>query len=169
MTTGRIGSAEMLGRLVGFDTVSRKSNLAAIDFIRDYLDGHGIASRLSFDDAGGKANLFATIGPSDRPGIILSGHSDVVPVEDQNWSSDPFTLRQTDDLLYGRGAGDMKGFIAVALALVPELKARATNAPIHLAFSFDEEVGCIGVPRLLEDLVKRGIKPTFHTGSKLPA
>jgi len=152
MTTGRIGSAEMLGRLVGFDTVSRKSNLAAIDFIRDYLDGHGIASRLSFDDAGGKANLFATIGPSDRPGIILSGHSDVVPVEDQNWSSDPFTLRQTDDLLYGRGAVDMKGFIAVALALVPELKARATNAPIHLAFSYDEEVGCIGVGRLIEQI-----------------
>ncbi len=149
----------MLGRLVAFDTVSRNSNLAAIDFIRDYLDGHGIASRLSFDDQKRKANLFATIGPADRPGIILSGHSDVVPVDDQDWTGDPFRLRAADDRLYGRGAADMKGFIATALALVPELKARATAAPVHLAFSYDEEVGCIGVSRLIEQIGLAEAKP----------
>jgi acetylornithine deacetylase len=149
----------MLRRLVGFDTVSRKSNLAAIEFIRDYLDGHGIASRLTFDDAGGKANLFATIGPPDRPGIILSGHSDVVPVDDQAWSSDPFVLRESEGLFYGRGAVDMKGFIAVALAMVPELKSRAVAAPVHLAFSYDEEVGCIGVSRLIEQIGMAEARP----------
>jgi acetylornithine deacetylase len=145
-------SGEMLGRLIGFDTVSRKSNLAAIDFIRDYLDGFGIASRLTFDDAGAKANLFATIGPADRPGVILSGHSDVVPVDDQNWSSDPFAMDERDGKLFGRGASDMKGFIATALALVPAFQERAKNAPIHLAFSYDEEVGCIGVNRLIRQI-----------------
>jgi len=159
MTPGRIDSGEMLRRLVGFDTVSRKSNLAAIDFIRDYLDGHGIGSRLTFDDAGGKANLFATIGPPDRPGVILSGHSDVVPVDDQEWSSDPFILREADGLLHGRGAVDMKGFIAVALALVPEIKARALAAPVHLVFSYDEEVGCIGVSRLISQIGMAEARP----------
>lgn len=148
----RMTSGEMLGRLIGFDTVSRKSNLAAIDFIRDYLDGHGVASRLTYDKSGAKANLFATIGPADRPGVILSGHSDVVPVDDQDWSSDPFAMREADGRLYGRGASDMKGFIAAALAMVPEFKERARAAPIHLAFSYDEEVGCIGVNRLIEQI-----------------
>jgi acetylornithine deacetylase len=152
-------SGEMLRRLVGFDTVSRNSNLAAIDFIRDYLDGHGIASRLTFDDTGRKANLFATIGPADRPGVILSGHSDVVPVDDQDWSSDPFTIRAGGDRLYGRGTADMKGFIAVALALAPDFKERAATAPIHLAFSYDEEVGCIGVSRLIEQIGLAEAKP----------
>src|SRR6201999_599672 len=133
MTAARIGSSEMLGRLVAFDTVSRNSNLAAIEFIRDYLDGHGIQSRLSFDDDRRKANLFATICPADRPGIIFSGHSDVVPVDGQDWTGDPFKLREDDGLLYARGAADMKGFIATALAMVPELKARVSDAPVHLA------------------------------------
>ncbi len=155
----RMDSGEMLSRLVGFDTVSRKSNLAAIDFIRDYLDGYGVASRLTFDDAGGKANLFASIGPADRPGIILSGHSDVVPVDDQDWSSDPFALSRRDDRLYGRGAADMKGFIATALAMVPDFKERAVAAPIHLAFSYDEEVGCIGVNRLIEQIGMAEARP----------
>ena len=150
--TQRLSSAEMLGRLVSFDTVSRNSNLAAIDFIRDYLDGHGISSRLTFDDDGRKANLFATIGPADQPGIVLSGHSDVVPVDDQDWTSDPFALRENDGRLYGRGTSDMKGFIATALAMVPEFKERVGRAPIHLAFSYDEEVGCIGVSRLIEQI-----------------
>ncbi len=154
-----LNSSEMLRRLIGFDTVSRNSNLAAIDFIRDYLDGFGIASRLSFDDSGTKANLFATIGPADRPGIILSGHSDVVPVDDQDWSSDPFVLREADDRYYGRGSSDMKGFIAAALALVPELKERARTAPVHLAFSYDEEVGCIGVSRLIDQIGMAEAKP----------
>jgi acetylornithine deacetylase len=148
----RMNSGEMLRHLVGFDTVSRNSNMAAIEFIRDYLDGHGVPSRLTFDDTGAKANLFATIGPADRPGIILSGHSDVVPVDQQDWASDPFTLREDDGKLYGRGAADMKGFIAAALALVPALKERATAAPVHLAFSYDEEVGCIGVSRLIAQI-----------------
>jgi acetylornithine deacetylase len=152
-------SGEMLRRLVGFDTVSRNSNIAAIDFIRDYLDGHGIASRLTFDDSGRKANLFATIGPADRPGVILSGHSDVVPVDDQEWSSDPFTLTARDDRLYGRGAADMKGFIAAALALAPDFQERSLTAPIHLAFSYDEEVGCVGVSRLIEQIGLAEAKP----------
>lgn len=160
MTAARISSSDMLRRLVGFDTVSRNSNLAAIEFIRDYLDGHGIASRLSYDDDGRKANLFATIGPSDRPGVILSGHSDVVPVDDQDWTSDPFKLRQGDDgKLYGRGAADMKGFIATALAMVPDFKERTHRTPVHLAFSYDEEVGCIGVNRLIEQIGMAEAKP----------
>ncbi len=155
----RMDSGEMLRRLIGFDTVSRNSNLAAIEFIRDYLDGFGIASRLSFDDTGAKANLFATIGPADRPGIILSGHSDVVPVDDQDWSSDPFVLRDADARWYGRGTADMKGFIATALALAPDIKERATHAPVHLAFSYDEEVGCIGVARLIEQIGMAEARP----------
>jgi acetylornithine deacetylase len=157
--TERLSSGEMLRRLVGFDTVSRNSNLAAIDFIRDYLDGFGVASRLTFDDDGRKANLFATIGPADQPGIVLSGHSDVVPVDDQDWSSDPFTLREDDGRFYGRGASDMKGFIATALAMVPEFQERVGRAPIHLAFSYDEEVGCIGVSRLIEQIGMAEAKP----------
>jgi acetylornithine deacetylase len=114
MTGARITSSEMLGRLVGFDTVSRNSNLAAIEFIRDYLDGFGIASRLTFDDDGRKANLFATIGPADRPGIIFSGHSDVVPVDGQDWTGDPFKVRDDDGRLYGRGTADMRRSAASA-------------------------------------------------------
>jgi acetylornithine deacetylase len=157
--TARISSSEMLSRLVGFNTVSRNSNLAAIEFIRDYLDGFGIASRLTFDDDGRKANLFATIGLADQPGIILSGHSDVVPVDDQDWTADPFTLRDDDALLYGRGTADMKGFIAAALAMAPDFKERATATPVHLAFSYDEEVGCIGVNRLIEQIGMAEAKP----------
>ena len=159
MTAAGISSSEMLGRLVGFDTVSRNSNLAAIEFIRDYLDGYGIESRLSFDDDGRKANLFATIGPADKPGIILSGHSDVVPVEGQDWTGDPFKLRDADGRLYGRGAADMKGFIATALAMVPALKERVSSTPVHLAFSYDEEVGCIGVARLIEQIGMAEARP----------
>jgi acetylornithine deacetylase len=155
----RISSSDMLRRLIGFDTVSRNSNLAAINFIRDYLEGYDIRSRLSFDDARGKANLFATIGPADQPGIVLSGHSDVVPVDGQDWTSDPFKLRESDGKLYGRGASDMKGFIATTLAMVPEFKARPLKAPIHLAFSYDEEVGCIGVQRLIEQIGMAEAKP----------
>jgi acetylornithine deacetylase len=145
----------MIDRLIAFDTTSRNSNLALIEFVQDYLDRLGIASDLIFDDVGAKANLFATIGPIERAGIVLSGHSDVVPVDGQAWSSDPFTCVERDERLYGRGTADMKGFIATALALVPEFQAMPLEAPVHLALSFDEEVGCKGVPRLLDHLVAR--------------
>ena len=152
MTIARLTPEEWLGRLVGFDTVSAKSNLALIEEIADELDRQGIRPRLSYDDRRGKANLFATIGPEDRGGYVLSGHTDVVPVAGQDWSADPFTLVERADRLYGRGSADMKGFIACALALVPEFRASRLATPIHLAFSFDEEVGCLGVRRLLETI-----------------
>jgi acetylornithine deacetylase len=145
----------MLERLIGFDTTSRNSNLALIEFVRDYLDRLGIVSDLVFDDTGAKANLFATIGPPEVAGIVLSGHTDVVPVDGQDWSSDPFVCTERDERLYGRGTADMKGFIATVLALVPEFQSLPLEAPVHLALSFDEEVGCKGVPRLLDHLVAR--------------
>jgi acetylornithine deacetylase len=145
----------MLGRLVAFDTTSRNSNLALIDFVRDYLDRFGIVSDLVFDATGAKANLFASIGPAECAGIVLSGHTDVVPVDGQDWSSEPFACVARDDRLYGRGTADMKGFIASVLALVPELRATPLAAPVHLALSYDEEVGCKGVPGLLDHLAGR--------------
>jgi acetylornithine deacetylase len=146
---------QMLDRLIGFDTTSRNSNLALIEFVRDYLDRLGIASDLVFDASGMKANLFASIGPEEAAGIVLSGHTDVVPVDGQDWSSDPFKSALRDDCLYGRGAADMKGFIATALALAPEFRTLPLAAPIHLALSYDEEVGCRGVPGLLDHLAGR--------------
>ena len=142
----------MLERLVAFDTVSRNSNLALIDFVRNWLDDFGIRSRLVHSACGHKANLFATIGPEESGGLVLSGHTDVVPVDDQDWSSDPFRVIERDERLYGRGTCDMKGFIAVVLALVPEIVGRRLDRPIHLAFTHDEEVGCRGVKELLEEL-----------------
>ena len=154
-----ISSTDMITRLVGFDTTSRGSNLALIDFVRDYLDGWGIASELVHDAERRKANLYATIGPDDRGGIMLSGHTDVVPVDDQPWDSDPFAVIEKDGRLYGRGTCDMKSFLAVALALVPEFKSRALRTPVHFALSYDEEVGCIGVRGLIAELAKRPIRP----------
>jgi acetylornithine deacetylase len=144
--------AEMLGRLVAFDTTSRGSNLALIHWVRDYLAAHGVASHLTYNDDRNKANLFATIGgeAARGGGIVLSGHTDVVPVDGQAWDTDPFAMTERGGNLYGRGTADMKGFIAIALALVPELTARKLRTPIHLALSYDEEVGCFGVPRLVE-------------------
>ncbi len=159
MRSADLSSIKMIERLIGFDTTSRLSNLALIEWVKAYLAEHGVESRLSFDADGKKANLFATIGPADRPGIVLSGHTDVVPVDGQPWDSDPFTATERDGKLYGRGTSDMKSFIAVALALVPEFKRRALAKPIHLAFTYDEEVGCFGVRRLIEDLQAQGIKP----------
>jgi acetylornithine deacetylase len=152
---------QMLDRLVGFDTTSRNSNLALIEFVRDYLDRFGIASDLVFDTTGAKANLFASIGPAEAAGIVLSGHTDVVPVDGQDWSSEPFTCTARDDRLYGRGTADMKGFIATALALVPEFQTLPLAAPVHLALSYDEEVGCKGVPGLLDHLRARLPAPPF--------
>jgi acetylornithine deacetylase len=156
-----IDNREMTRRLVGFDTTSRNSNLALINFVRDYLDGYKINSELVFDEAGGKANLYATIGPPDQGGILLSGHTDVVPVDDQDWHSDPFKLVEKDDRLFGRGSCDMKSFIAIVLSLIPELVSRRLRTPIHLSFSHDEEIGCIGVRRLIGIIADRPNKPRF--------
>jgi len=149
----------MIERLVAFDTTSRESNLALIDFVRDYLDRWRIKSELVYDEARRKANLFATIGPSDQGGVMLSGHSDVVPVDDQDWASDPFKLEPRGDRLYARGSADMKSFIAVMLARVPEFVTRSLAVPIHLALTYDEEVGCLGVRSLIAALAARPVKP----------
>ncbi len=159
MARAVIDKIEMTKRLVAFDTTSRNSNLALIDFARDYLDGYGIKSELVFDAGGQKANLYATIGRDDQSGIMLSGHTDVVPVDDQAWHTDPFKIVEQDDRLYGRGSADMKGFIATVLSLVPELTRRKLREPIHLCFSYDEEVGCVGVRTLISVLKDRPNKP----------
>lgn len=143
---------EMIKKLVSFDTTSRDSNLDLIHFIADYLRGHGIESTLIHDGTGEKANLYATIGPKDVPGIALSGHTDVVPVDGQPWDTDPFAVVEKDGRLYGRGTSDMKSFSAVGLALVPEFVKRELKTPIHFALSFDEEVGCLGAPLMIEKL-----------------
>ncbi len=149
----------ILERLVAFDTVSAKSNLDLIDWVAGYLDGHGVASHLTRNDDGTKANLFATVGPAERGGIILSGHTDVVPVEGQDWLTDPFRLEPRGDRLYGRGAADMKGFIALCLALVPKASAGTLAIPLHLALSYDEEVGCLGAPALIRSLPEGMARP----------
>jgi acetylornithine deacetylase len=142
-------SVEMLARLVAHNTVSKDSNLGLIEDVRAYLAGHGIESRLVPNEDGTKANLVATIGPAVDGGAILSGHTDVVPVEGQPWSSDPFALTERDGRLYGRGSSDMKGFIAVALALAPSFKAMKLARPLHLCLSYDEEIGCFGAPHAI--------------------
>ncbi len=150
---------EMIRKLVSFDTTSRDSNLALIDFVADYLQGHGIESRLIYDEGRNKANLYTSLGPSDVPGIVLSGHTDVVPVDGQDWSSDPFTVSERDGKLFGRGTADMKTFIAIALALVPEMMARRLTTPIHIALSYDEEVGCLGVRSMVADMLRAEVHP----------
>ena len=149
-------SLALIEKMIGFDTTSRLSNLALIDFVADYLRGHGIASRKVFDASGKKANLYASIGPDAPGGIVLSGHTDVVPVDGQDWASPPFTATARGSHIYGRGTADMKSFIAIVLALVPEMTARPLRVPLHFAFSYDEEVGCLGVHGLL-DLLKSGV------------
>lgn len=146
----RSASREMIERLVGFDTVSAKSNLALIDFVQDYLESQGARCRRIENAEGTKANLLASLGPDEPGGVVLSGHSDVVPVEGQPWDTDPFTVVEKDGRLYGRGTADMKSFLAIALGLVPEIAAQPLARPIHLAFSYDEEVGCTGVASLID-------------------
>ena len=158
--TAKTGSSvEMLRKLIGFPTVSRDSNLELIHYVRDFLNPFEADIRLTYDDDKSKANLFTTLGPRGEPGIVLSGHTDVVPTEGQAWDSDPFRLVEKDGKLYGRGTSDMKGFIACVLALVPQFMERGLRTPLHLAFSYDEEVGCIGVGRLISDLQRAGIRP----------
>ena len=153
----------MLGTLVGFDTTSRESNLGLIEWVRDWLAHRGVAATLTYDDARRKANLFATIpaadGNANVGGIVLSGHTDVVPVDGQPWTTDPFVATPVGDRVHGRGVCDMKGFCATALALVPEFTARRLARPLHIALSYDEEVGCLGVRRLIDDLVARDVRP----------
>ena len=152
-------SRALLQTLVGFDTTSRESNLRLIAFVRDYLASHGVASELIYNEARTKANLFASIGPVEVPGIVLSGHTDVVPVDGQPWSVPPFELTERDGRLFGRGTADMKGYIACVLALVPALVAATLRRPVHIALSYDEEVGCLGVRSLLSVLAQRPVKP----------
>ena len=161
MSTPRLRSREWIERLIAFPTVSRDSNLALIACVRDYLASHGVEALLVPDESGKKANLYATLGPKDRPGIMLSGHTDVVPIDGQDWQSDPFALVERDGRLYGRGTSDMKSFIAIVLAFVPAFLKRKLTTPIHLAFSYDEEVGCIGVRRLIALLETMEAKPRF--------
>ncbi len=154
-------SRALLERLIGFPTVSRDSNLEMIGFIRQYLDDCGVHSELFYNDARTKANLFATIGPDISGGIVLSGHTDVVPVDGQPWTVEPFRLSEKDGRLYGRGTADMKGFIASVLASVPAFVARDLRVPVHLAFSCDEEVGCLGVRPMLAELAQRAHRPAL--------
>jgi acetylornithine deacetylase len=154
-------SRALLERLIGFATVSRDSNLEMIEFIRIYLREFGVESELFYNAERTKANLFATIGPREPGGIVLSGHTDVVPVDGQAWTVDPFRLTERDGRLYGRGTADMKGFIASVLAAVPGFLQRELKQPVHFAFSYDEEVGCLGVRPMLAELERRAHKPTL--------
>jgi acetylornithine deacetylase len=154
-------SLDLLQTLIGFDTTSFKSNLNLIKFIENYLNQYEIKSELVYDDTKNKANLFATIGPNSTGGIVLSGHTDVVPVGNQKWDTDPFQLIEKDQKLYGRGASDMKSFIALVLSRVPTIIEKKLSKPIHLAFSYDEEIGCVGVHGLLDLIEKKSIKPEF--------
>lgn len=144
--------ADILERLVSFDTTSHKTNIPLILYVEDFLRGHGVPSYLVPTEDGQKASLFATIGPEDVAGVALSGHTDVVPVEGQAWDSDPFALTLRDGRYYGRGTTDMKGFLACVLAAIPRLKAAKLKKPVHIAFSYDEEVGCVGVRPMIAEM-----------------
>lgn len=154
-------SLGLIEKLVAFDTTSRESNLDLIEFIRGYLSDLGIESELIYDSEKRKANLYATVGPKDRSGVLLSGHTDVVPVDGQSWTTPPFTVAERDGKLFGRGTADMKAFIAIALAFTPDFLSSGLKTPVHFAFSYDEEVGCIGVRSLVEMLKGMPIKPAM--------
>ncbi len=145
-----MNAQEILERLIAFPTVSRDSNLELIDWVEDYLAGHGVTAHRTWNDEGTKAAIFANVGPAEEGGVILSGHTDVVPVDGQNWSSDPFQLVERDGRYYGRGTADMKGFDALALSAVPLALERGVRRPLQIALSYDEEVGCTGAPPMIE-------------------
>ena len=149
----------LLAKLVSFDTTSRNSNLPIIDFIEDYLKKHGVESTRVPDETGNWSSLFATIGPQGVSGIGLSAHTDVVPVDGQDWDTNPFELVEKGTKLYGRGSCDMKGFVACVMAKVPEFQARNLTTPIHIVFSYDEEVGCTGVRPMIDEMGDKLIKP----------
>ena len=155
----QMNSEQILARLIAFDTTSTTSNLQLIDFIRNLLDEQAIASQLVHNDDRSRANLYATIGPDNIGGVMLSGHTDVVPTTGQDWNSDPYQMLSDDQLLIGRGACDMKGFIACVLAALPQIGAESLQTPIHLAFSYDEEIGCVGAKRLVETMAGFEVKP----------
>ncbi|HEV2677150.1 MAG TPA: acetylornithine deacetylase [Aliidongia sp.] len=150
---------EILDKLIRFPSVVGTTNGAIVAWIKDYLEGHGVRVAVLMGPEGDRANLFATIGPAEIPGYILSGHMDVVPAKEPGWTADPFVLRTVGDRLYGRGATDMKGFIAAALATVPALVRMPLARPIHLAFSYDEEAGCRGAPHLIDHLPELCARP----------
>lgn len=158
-----LAALPLIEKWVSFNSVSRDSNLPIIEWTRSRLQGYGIECRLTYDDSGKKANLWATLPAADGEtrlgGLVLSGHTDVVPVDGQAWDTDPFAAQVIGDRLYGRGVTDMKSFGATALMMVPELLKRGLKRPVHLAFSYDEEVGCIGVRRLIDDLLAQGYRP----------
>ena len=152
---------EILEQLIAFPTVSTDSNLNIITYIADHLSALGARVQIFQDDTGTKANLFATLGPEGDGGIVLSGHSDVVPITGQDWSSDPFELREDAGLLYGRGTCDMKGFIACTLTMAENFAKLTLKRPLHFAFTHDEETGCIGARSLIDELNKQGLKPAI--------
>ena len=154
-------ATDLLAKLVAFDTTSRNTNLRLIEFVEGLLGELGVSSRRVGNADGSKANLYATLGPMSPGGIVLSGHTDVVPVDGQAWSSDPWTLTERGDRLYGRGTCDMKGFVALALAAAPDILAANPGRPVHLAFSYDEEVGCLGAPDLIRAMVAELPRPSL--------
>ncbi len=160
MTSSAMTPIEMLDKLVAFPTISSASNLDLMQFVHEWLAGHGVAATLVPSADGMKANLYATIGPDMPGGIVLSGHTDVVPVEGQAWTSDPFKLTQKGDKLYGRGTCDMKGFDAICLSLVPQMLKAKLKRPVHIALSHDEEVGCLGAPAMIDHMVAAGLAPS---------
>ena len=159
MSSTRMNSETILARLIAFNTTSTTSNLELIDFVRNLLEDHGARSQLVHNDDHSCANLYATIGPDQVGGVMLSGHTDVVPTTGQDWNSDPYQMQTGDELLTGRGACDMKGFIACVLAALPLIREKPLHTPLHLAFSYDEEIGCVGAKRLVETMAGFDVKP----------
>ena len=155
----KIPSVEMITRLVGFDTTSRYSNIQLIEFIKDYLESYQVPCNVIYNRDRTKANLHAVMGPENRSGVVLSGHTDVVPIDGQEWDSDPFKVTEKQGRLFGRGTADMKSFVAVALSAVPIIKKTKLTVPIHFAFSYDEEVGCLGAPDLITHIIEHGPLP----------
>ncbi|WP_299813382.1 acetylornithine deacetylase [uncultured Roseibium sp.] len=153
-------TVEILDRLIAFPTVSADSNLALIDYAAGLLEDSGAHVKISHDESGRKANLFATLGPRTSGGLVLSGHTDVVPAGDAQWRGDPFALREEDGHLFGRGTCDMKGFIAAVLAKMPDYAALDIKRPLHVALTYDEEVGCFGARHLVEELRETDIRPS---------
>lgn len=156
----RQASLDMITKLIGFDTVSRNSNLDLINYVRNYLDDFKIESYLVSNDEGTKSNLFASIGPREPGGVVLSGHTDVVPVDGQPWNTNPFIVTEKQNRLYGRGTCDMKSFIAVGLAMIPQMLEAKMQRPIHFALSYDEEVGCAGAPAMIDRMRDEIPKPS---------
>ncbi len=156
-----MNSIDMLARLVAFPTVSRDSNLPLIDWVEDYLQAFGARCRRTEDETGNKANLFAAIGPDAPGGVVLSGHTDVVPVDGQDWQTDPFELTEKNGLLFGRGSSDMKGFSAVFLSRLAHLDRATMKRPLYLALSYDEEVGCLGIDRMVDDALAHFSRPAY--------